>query len=385
MEEGSIAMHLRSRDEMVRGRAAVPAADKPRTVRTPRRKPRVTGDAIPKLNYVSDDCDGIARRKLHGHFVYFLPDGSRLKDAVEIRRINALAIPPAYTDVWICADPSGHLQATGRDARGRKQYRYHAAWRQMRDANKYDRMLAFSHALPLIRRRVEKDLALPGIPRERVLATLVRLLETTLIRVGNEAYAQANDSYGLTTLQNEHVDIQGSQINFRFRGKSGVEHDIAVRDVRVAKIVRRCADIPGHELFQYLDEHGERHKIGSGDVNDYLRETCASLGADASFTAKDFRTWAGSVLALSLLTRLPVAEDAATRKKNLVLIVESVADRLGNTPAVCRRCYIHPAILQACAEDESRGFPGTARIAGLHEEEARLQQFLESWPVNAGS
>jgi DNA topoisomerase I len=334
-----------------------------------------------RLNYVRDDCVGITRRKLRGHFAYFLPDGSRLKDPVEIKRINALAIPPAYTNVWICIDPAGHLQATGRDARGRKQYRYHPSWREMRDANKYDRMLAFSHALPLIRRRVEEDLARPGVPRERVLATLVRLLETTLIRVGNEAYAQANDSYGLTTLQNEHVAIQGSQLNFSFRGKSGVEHDISVRDARLAKIVRRCADIPGDELFQYLDEDGQRHKLGSGDVNDYLRDACTSAGVDASFTAKDFRTWAGSTLALDLLAQLPPSEDEATRKKNVVSIVESVAERLGNTPAVCRRCYIHPEILRACMEGSAPELSKGKAGSGLNPDEARLQQFLESLPL----
>jgi DNA topoisomerase-1 len=338
-----------------------------------------------QLNYVRDDCAGISRRKLRGHFAYFLPDGSRLTDAAEIRRINALVIPPAYTDVWICIDPAGHLQATGRDARGRKQYRYHPAWREMQDANKYDRMLAFSHALPLIRQRVEEDLARPGVPRERVLATLVRLLETTLIRVGNEAYAQANDSYGLTTLQNEHVDIHGSTLSFSFRGKSGVEHDITVRDARLAKIVKRCAEIPGHELFQYLDENGERHKLDSGDVNDYLQHACTAAGAEASFTAKDFRTWAGSALALDLLLQWPPADDEATRKRNVTSIVESVAERLGNTPAVCRRCYIHPEILQACADGSIGDFPKAAQRTGLSMEEVRLQQFLESLPAIAGA
>jgi DNA topoisomerase-1 len=364
-----------------------------------------------KLNYVRDDCAGISRRQLRNatpkssvksasrpsiRFAYFLPDGTRLRDVDEIRRINALAIPPAYTNVWICCDPDGHLQATGRDARGRKQYRYHVRWREMRDATKYDRMLAFSRALPLIRKHVEHDLALPGIPRTRVLATLVRLLETTLIRVGNEAYAQANDSYGLTTLQNEHVEIQGSRVSFRFRGKSGVEHDITVRDARVARIVRRCADIPGHELFQYLDEDGERHKVGSGDVNEYLRQACGAgvpseseKSAETGFTAKDFRTWAGSVMALELLVEMQASVDSedseAARKKNIVSIVETVSDRLGNTPAVCRRCYIHPAIFQAYLEGTLPA-PGSVHGGtGLHSKEAVLQHFLENLPVSTGA
>ncbi|MDB5802388.1 MAG: topoisomerase [Rhodocyclales bacterium] len=371
------------------------------------RKRRGRKNATPfyPLNYVRDDCQGISRRQVRGpkgiKFIYFLPDGSRLRDADEIRRINALAIPPAYADVWICTDPDGHLQATGRDARGRKQYRYHARWREMRDANKYDRMLAFSQALPLIRQRVDEDLALPGMPRQRVLATLVRLLETTLIRVGNEAYVQANDSYGLTTLQNEHVEVQGSRLSFRFRGKSGVEHDITVRDARVARIVKRCADIPGHELFQYLDENGERHKVGSGDVNEYLRTVCgqgeASPSNDSGFTAKDFRTWAGSVLALELLMQLPAAEagqegaregvkdEEAVRKKNIVSIVEIVASRLGNTPAVCRRCYIHPAILQAYQAGSLTSRDALDASAGLDMAETRLQHFLQALPVTTAA
>ncbi|MEC5387875.1 DNA topoisomerase IB [Uliginosibacterium sp. H3] len=335
------------------------------------------------LHYVRDDCSGISRRKLRGRFAYFLPDGTRLKDAEQVRRIDALAIPPAYSDVWICPDPCGHLQATGRDARGRKQYRYHAAWREIRDANKYDRMLAFSEALPVIRRQVEKDLALPGVPRQRVLATLVRLLETTLIRVGNEAYAKDNDSYGLTTLQDKHVDILGSQLSFRFRGKSGVEHDVSVRNARLAKIVRRCADIPGHELFQYLDEAGMPHKLGSSDVNDYLHALSSLVCANASFTAKDFRTWAGSALAFELLRPLPAADDEAIRRKNVVSIVESVAACLGNTPAVCRRAYIHPAILQRYLEGASVPLPAAKAVAGLSAGEARLKAFLAALPSDA--
>lgn len=357
----------------------------------PRSARRREAHARVRLNYVLDDTPGIVRRKIRGHWAYFLPDGSSLRDLSEIKRINALVIPPAYTAVWICMDPLGHLQATGRDARGRKQYRYHPAWRQMRDANKYDRMLAFSRALPRIRERVEHDLALSGMPRERVLATLVRLLETTLIRVGNEAYAQSNESYGLTTLQNDHVDIHGANLSFRFRGKSGVEHDITIRDARLARIVKRCADIPGHELFQYLDEQGGRHKIGSGDVNEYLRNALAGSAQatddDSSFTAKDFRTWAGSVMALNFLSREPPVDTESARKRNVVAIVEMVAERLGNTPAVCRRCYIHPAIPQAYMDgklppdDTTENV--TAHSPGLNDDEARLQAFLGALVADA--
>ncbi|AJY11345.1 DNA topoisomerase IB [Burkholderia dolosa] len=294
-----------------------------------------------KLRYVDDRQPGYTRRRVRNGFAYYKPNGERIRDADEIARINALAIPPAYTDVWICADPRGHLQATGRDARGRKQYRYHPLWRETRDANKYARMAAFARALPRIRAHVARDLALPGMPRDKIVATIVRLLDTTFARVGNAEYARENASYGLTTLRKRHVTIRSGQVRLRFTGKSGIEHDVTVDDPRVSRIVRRCAELHGHELFQYVDEHGERHTVGSSDVNDYLRDA-----GGAEFTAKDYRTWAGSVQALALLRRTPYRGVTHARKQ-IVETVRTVADMLRNTPAVCRRCYIHPAVLDA--------------------------------------
>ncbi|WP_423236655.1 DNA topoisomerase IB [Burkholderia multivorans] len=296
--------------------------------------------AAATLRHVDDRQPGYTRRRVGNGFAYYTQDGERIRDPDEIARINALAIPPAYTDVWICADPCGHLQATGRDARGRKQYRYHPQWRATRDANKYARMAAFALALPRIRARVARDLARPGMPREKVVATIVRLLDTTLARIGNAEYARENESYGLTTLRKRHLKIESGQVRLRFVGKSGVEHDVTVDDPRVARIVRRCAELPGHELFQYVDDDGERHSIGSADVNDYLREV-----AGAEFTAKDYRTWAGSVQALALLRRAPHGGVTEARKQ-IVETVRAVADMLHNTPAVCRRCYIHPDVLE---------------------------------------
>ncbi|WP_236858247.1 DNA topoisomerase IB [Burkholderia metallica] len=297
--------------------------------------------AAAALRHVDDSRPGYTRRRLRNGFAYYRQDGSRIRDADEIARINALAIPPAYTDVWICMDPLGHLQATGRDARGRKQYRYHPQWRATRDANKYARMAAFARALPRIRARVARDLALPGMPRDKIVATIVRLLDTTLARIGNAEYARDNASYGLTTLRKRHVKLRAGQVRLRFAGKSGIEHDVTVDDARVARIVRRCAELPGHELFQYVDDDGARHAVGSSDVNDYLR---AASGTD--FTAKDYRTWAGSVHALALLRRAP-HRGVTHARKQIVETVRAVADLLRNTPAVCRRCYIHPAVLDA--------------------------------------
>ena len=251
-------------------------------------------------------------------------------------------IPPAWTEVWICPDPRGHLQATGRDARGRKQYRYHPKWREVRDDTKYYRMISFAQALPAIRRRTAQDLARPQLTREKVLATVVQLLEKTLIRVGNDEYAKQNQSFGLTTMRDGHVDVKGSRVRFSFKGKSGVEHDVDLSDRRLARIVKACRDIPGYDLFQYYDEDGERHAIGSADVNAYLQE---ATGED--FTSKDFRTWAGTVLAAQLLRDFAKVDSDAQLKKNVVLAVESVAKRLGNTKAVCRKCYIHPAVFDA--------------------------------------
>ena len=265
-----------------------------------------------------------------------------IEDEATLTRIRSLAIPPAYTDVWISPLANGHLQATGRDAKGRKQYRYHPKWRAFRDENKYDRMMAFGAALPKIRERAEQDLARPGMPREKVLATLVRLLETTLIRVGNEQYAEENQHYGLTTLHNEHVDVSGATVEFHFVGKSGKEHDIALRDKRLARIVARLRDLPGEELFEYKDGEGGLHTISSHDVNEYLHEI-----AGEEFSAKDFRTWAGTVLASLALQELEAFDTKTQAKKNVVAAIKSVAERLGNTPAVCRKCYVHPAVLDS--------------------------------------
>ena len=294
------------------------------------------------LRYIGAPCDGIVRRRSGRGFSYRAVDGQRVTDLDTLRRIRALAIPPAWTDVWICPSPNGHVQAFGRDARGRKQYRYHARWREERDETKYARMLAFARVLPRIRAQVERDLARPGLPREKVLATLVCLLETTLIRIGNEAYARSNKSYGLTTMRERHVDVTGSQVRFTFRGKAGKEHTIDLRDPRMARIVRRLLELPGRDVFQYLDEDGTRRVIDSNDVNAYLNEI---TGAD--FTAKDFRTWAGTVLAARALDEVREFTSAREAKRNIVRAVERVAARLGNTPAICRRSYVHPEVLQA--------------------------------------
>ena len=277
-------------------------------------------------------------------FSYFHPGGRKIADPALLSRIRKLAIPPAYQDVWICSDPRGHLQATGRDARGRKQYRYHPEWREHRDAAKFDRMLDFGRSLSRIRRRVSQDLRKPGLPREKVLATLVRLLERTLIRIGNEEYARENGSFGLTTLRERHVRIRGGKLTFEFRGKSGIAHCVSVEDPAIARIVQSCADIPGQELFQWIDEEGERHGVDSADVNEYLRE--ASGGP---FTAKDFRTWFATVEALQALRKRPVGNKGEI-KKELVETIAAVARRLGNTPSICRKCYIHPEVLTAFAD-----------------------------------
>ncbi len=294
------------------------------------------------LRYMSDSDPGIQRKRAGRHFSYVSVDGKPLHDADELERIKSLAIPPAWTDVWIAPARHGHLQATGRDARGRKQYRYHPRWRETRDETKYHRMLAFGQALPGIRERVDTDLKVRGFPRERILATIVRLLEATLIRVGNEEYARENKSYGLTTMLNRHVEIDGATVEFAFRGKSGVRHVTDLHDRRVAAIIKRLRDLPGQHLFQYLDEDGELRRIESADVNEYLREITGQ-----EFTAKDFRTWAGTLLAAQALQEFECVDSEAQAKKNVVHAIESVAQRLGNTPAVCRKCYIHPEIINA--------------------------------------
>jgi DNA topoisomerase-1 len=297
------------------------------------------------LRYVRDDAPGIRRVGTATGFRYIDPDGRAIHGTETLARIASLAIPPAWTDVWICPSANGHIQATGRDAKGRKQYRYHPRWRAVRDETKYERMIAFGHALPMIRARTDEHLALPGLPREKVLATVVRLLETTAIRIGNEEYAKANGSFGLTTMRDRHVDISGSTMRFEFRGKAGKKHSIEVHDRRLARVVKRCQDIPGYELFQYVDDEGERRTIDSEDVNAYIREIS---GQD--FTAKDFRTWTGTVLAALALEEDEAVDSDAEAKHNIVQAIESVAKHLGNTPAVCRKCYVHPAVLDAYME-----------------------------------
>ncbi|QXI30785.1 DNA topoisomerase IB [Pseudomonas vanderleydeniana] len=324
-----------------------------------------------ELHYVDDTQPGIRRRKWRGGFAYFDADGERIRNRDEIRRLNALAIPPAYRDVWICADPQGHLQATGRDARGRKQYRYHPRWREIRDQDKYARLQAFGKALPKLRQQLQAILATPGFNRDKVMATVISLLDATLIRIGNSRYARENRSYGLTTLRNRHVEINGSAIVFQFRGKSGVEHRVKVRDRRLATVLKRCLELPGQHLFQYLDENGERRVVSSSDVNACLHEL---TGAD--FTAKDFRTWAGSAMALTVLRELQW-EPEAEAKRQIVDMVKSVAKQLGNTPAVCRKCYIHPGVLEAFALGELARLPKPRMRKGLHLEEVGLAMFLQ--------
>ena len=294
------------------------------------------------LRYVSDARPGIQRQKGPLGFKYISATGRVIRSKSEIARINRLAVPPAWTDVWICPDPRGHIQATGRDAKGRKQYRYHHAWRASRDETKYDRMLALADALPIVRRRTKAALAKPGLSREKVLATVVQLLEKSLIRVGNDEYAKANGSFGLTTMRNRHAQVRGNRVKFTFKGKSGVRHAVDVEDKRLARIVKACQDLPGQELFAYIDDDGKRRDVGSGDVNAYLREL---TGED--FTAKDFRTWAGTVLACTALKTFESFDSQARAKKNVVQAIEAVAGVLGNTKAVCRKSYIHPAIIDS--------------------------------------
>ena len=324
----------------------------------------------PGLRHSDETRPGYTRKRQKNGFAYFDVSGKRIDDASEIARINALVIPPAYEDVWICPDARGHLQATGRDARGRKQYRYHPRWRETRDANKYERMAAFGRALPKIRRRVARDLKLPGMPCDKVVAAIVQLLDTTLIRVGSVEYARDNQSYGLTTLRKKHLTIEAGQLRFRFRGKSGIEHDVTVDNARVKRIVRRCAELPGHELFQYLDEDGTRRTVGSADINDYLRRA-----SDADFTAKDYRTWAGSVYALAALRRL-ICGNGADARRHIVATVKAVAMLLRNTPAVCRRCYIHPAVISAFEGDALQGLLIDSPRRGLKADEAAFAALL---------
>jgi DNA topoisomerase-1 len=294
------------------------------------------------LHYVDDSVPGFTRKKVGTGFGYRDPNGKIIRDPDVIKRIRSIGIPPAYTDVWICPDPRGHIQATGRDAKGRKQYRYHPRWSEIRDSTKYAHMLEFANALPKIRARIDADMKRPGLTREKVLATVVNLLETTLIRVGNEDYVKENKSYGLTTLRNRHVDVDGKELRFEFKGKSGKLWKLKVENRRVAKVVKACQELPGQQLFQYIDEDKERQAVTSSDVNDYLREIS---GLD--ITAKDFRTWAGTVLAAMALSEFEAVDSQALAKKNIKAAIERVSSRLGNTPTICRKCYVHPEVFNS--------------------------------------
>jgi DNA topoisomerase-1 len=294
------------------------------------------------LRYVSDRSPGYSRKPKGDDFEYFDTSGEKITDEKRLLRIKRIAVPPAWQRVWICPSANGHIQATGCDARRRKQYRYHERWREVRDEGKYEKMVLFGEALPKIRKRIEKDMALSGLPREKVLATVVELLERTFIRVGNEEYAKENKSFGLTTLRNRHVDVEGTTVQFQFRGKSGVKHKKEIHDRRLAKIIRKLQDLPGQELFQYVDEEGELRHVTSQDVNDYLKEITGE-----EFTAKDFRTWAGTVLASIALNAQEAFATKKQAKSNVKTAIHAVAQVLGNTPAVCRKCYIHPAVLES--------------------------------------
>ena len=341
---------------------------------------RATRSAVKAgLRYLIDTVPGIRRKRNGKSFAYFSPSGQRIRAVRTIARIRALAVPPAWKKVWISPYSNSHLQATGRDARGRKQYRYHADWSETRDADKYERLVKFARALPRIRRHVTRDLSRHTLSREKVLATVVRLLEATLIRVGNDEYARDNNSFGLTTMRNRHVAVTGSQIRFSFRGKSGKDRQIDLHSSRLAKIVKRCHDLSGQELFQYVDENGSVHDVTSGDVNEYLRTVS---GED--ITAKDFRTWAGTVLAAQALKEFETFDSQARAKRNATRAIESVAKRLGNTEAVCRKCYVHPAILESyldrtLVETLKRRTEGELRgaLAKLRPEEAAVLALLQ--------
>ncbi|HEY2906954.1 MAG TPA: hypothetical protein VGJ29_13720 [Vicinamibacterales bacterium] len=333
----------------------------------------VASAKIAGLRYVNDETmPGLRRIGSSNRIRYVDPSGRTVSDRAELQRIRSLAIPPAWTDVWICPSPLGHLQATGRDARGRKQYRYHARWREVRDEVKYGRLIAFAEALPGIRTRTNNDLRKSGLPREKVLAAVVQLLEKTLIRVGNDEYARENGSFGLTTMRDQHAKVQGRRVRFEFRGKSGIQHSVDLHDARLARIVKQCRDLPGYELFQYVDDDGPRQVIDSGDVNAYLREI-----AGQDFTAKDFRTWAGTVLAAKALAEVAQFASNTEAKRNVVRAIESVAKRLGNTKAVCRKCYIHPAILDAYMEGATISTMKARARTSLNDEEAAVVKMIE--------
>ncbi len=330
-----------------------------------------------KLHYVSDRRPGITRERDGDAWVFRDPHGAQILDPQVLDRIRKLAIPPAYTDVWICRDPRGHLQAVGRDARGRKQYRYHPRWREVRDEAKYGKMLTFGRVLPTIRAQVARDLALPGLPKRKVLAAIVALLERTMMRVGNEEYAKTNKSFGLTTLRDQHVQVKGTHVTFDFRGKHGVQHHIDLADRRLARVVERCRDLPGQDLFQFLDHDGEAHHVTSDDVNGYLHEISGE-----EITAKDFRTWAATNLAALALRDRETFDTPAKAKKHLVEVVEHVAKNLGNTPAICRKCYIHPAVFEGYLDGslieclKARADAALEDKAGLTADEVAVTTFL---------
>lgn len=331
------------------------------------------------LVYIDDQESGLTRRRSGKGWSYRDADGERITDKAVIERINRIGIPPAYTDVWICADERGHIQAAGRDAKGRKQYRYHERFREVRDSTKYEHMLTFAEALPGIRERIDADMGRRGLPREKVLATVVRLLETTMIRVGNADYVKQNRSYGLTTLNDRHVEVEGGELRFRFKGKSGKQWNLTLADRRVARIVKRSQDLPGQHLFQYLDEAGEQHEVTSSDVNAYLREISGS-----DITAKDFRTWTGTVLAALALAEFEKFDSEAAAKRNVRAAIEKVSSKLGNTPAVCRRCYVHPEVIdsymsEALVLEIGQQVERELRddVAGLRPEEALVPAFLQ--------
>lgn len=332
------------------------------------------------LRYVTEEQPGYTRKQKADDFDYFDTDGKLIRDETRLLRIGRLAIPPAYRDVWICPSANGHIQATGRDARGRKQYHYHERWREARDENKYDRMLVFGKALPKIRRRVKKDLALRGLPRNKVLAAVIELLERTFIRVGNEEYARENKSFGLTTMRTRHVEVTGANLKFSFRGKSGVKHEVDLNDRRLAKIIRQLQDLPGQDIFQCLDDEGEVQNVTSQDVNDYLREITKE-----DFTAKDFRTWAGTVLTAMALHAQEAFENKTQAKKNIKDAIAAVSKILGNTPAVCRKCYVHPAVLETYLDGKTiEGLKQKTeealaeKLNDLRSEEAAVMTFLQA-------
>jgi DNA topoisomerase-1 len=358
-----------------------------RTARAPVEDPAVEAAHDAGLVYVVDEAPGIRRKRSGRGFSYTGPGGRTISDKADLRRIKALAVPPAWTDVWICPSPRGHIQATGRDARGRKQYRYHRAWRRTRDQTKYERMAAFGEALPKIRKHVREHMSLAGLPREKILATVLRLIDLTYIRIGNTRYAKDNGSFGLTTMRNRHADVSGSTIRLEFRGKGGKMHTVDVIDQRLARIVKRCQEIPGQVLFQYVDESGDRKPIDSEDVNAYLRDC-----TDEDFTAKDFRTWAGTVLALRALRAVAPATSEREARSNINVAIESVASALGNTVAVCRACYVHPAIVAAYLDGSLATMRrrrakknGTEPADRLRPDEATLLAFLKALPESPRS